>query len=319
MPTALTLESPFHKRFMAWINERFALPNGLLFLVLYFTAVFTGHFAVGGGEVEIGWRELLGFAPAWCYFLMLRIFDEHKDYDDDLVNYPDRVLQSGLITLGHLKVVGVICIAVQMFGSLLLDGGFGKVTMWWLVVFGYSLLMGKEFFVPEWLKSHFVLYAVSHMLSMPVVLIWLAQIGAGSETLPLEIGLLAGLAFLSGTAFEVTRKMRGPEEERENVDSYTKIMGTGGAPVFVFAVLTASAGVQVALLHWVFGGDVAWWWYAILVGGLVLPGATLMKFRSEPSAKMRETNEGTVALNMLMSYVVLIAAVWVHNGATLAL
>ena len=314
MATELTLQSPFSKRFMAWMNERFPLPNGLLFLVLYFTAVFTGHFAVGGGEVEIGWREVLGFAPAWCYFFMLRVFDEHKDYDEDLINYPDRVLQSGLITLDHLKVAGGLAIAVQFFGSLFLDGGFGMITMWWLAVFAYSSLMGKEFFVAEWLKSHFVLYAVSHMLSMPLVLIWLAQVGAGNETLPVEIGLLAGLAFLSGTAFEVTRKMRGPEEERDTVDSYTKIMGTGGTPIFVFAVLVASAGVQVALLHWVFDGAVAWWWYAILAGGLLLPGATLMKFRKEPSAKMRETNEGTVALNMLMSYVVLISAIGVEHG-----
>jgi 4-hydroxybenzoate polyprenyltransferase len=316
MARELTMESPFPVRFKAWIDERFALEQGILFLVLYATAVALGKMSAGAGEIGIGIGEVLGFAGAWCFFFMLRVFDEHKDYEEDCKNYPERVLQSGLITLGHLKVAGGIAIAVQLGVSLALDAGFGPVTMWWLGVFAYSALMGKEFFVGEWLSKRLLLYAVSHMVIMPLSLLWMAQIGAGEAAIPLEIGMLAGLSFLSGAAFEVTRKTRGPEEERDEVDSYSKILGTTGAPVVIFLFLAASAVVQAALLHWIFAGDVAFWWYLILAVGVLPAAATLVQFAKAPSEKGREKNEGTAALAMLTGYVVVMAAAAVARGVT---
>jgi 4-hydroxybenzoate polyprenyltransferase len=67
------------------------------------------------------------------------VFDEHKDYEVDLRNHPDRVLQSGRVTLGHLKVVGAVALAVQVATCLLEDGGVGRVTFWWALTFGWTL------------------------------------------------------------------------------------------------------------------------------------------------------------------------------------
>ena len=314
----VTPESPLVARFLAWMNERFPFSHGILFFVLYATAVIAGQMSVTGGEIAFGTREVLGFVPAWCFFFMLRVFDEHKDYEEDCKNYPDRVLQSGLITLGHLKVAGGFAIVAQFVGSLALDGGFGPITVWWFVTFGYSLLMAKEFFVGEWLGKRLALYAVSHMIVMPIAMLWMAQIGAGDTPIPWTIGLLAALSFLSGASFEVTRKMRGPEEERDEVQSYTQIMGTNGAPVFVFMLLFASTIVQAGLLHWIFDGAASWWWYVLLVAGITPAAYTLAKFRSQPSQKAREANEGSVSLAMLFSYLVVVAAIVVERGLSWA-
>ena len=44
--------------------------------------------------------ELITAAISLCLFLILiRIMDEYKDYEDDLVNYPDRPLPSGRVLL----------------------------------------------------------------------------------------------------------------------------------------------------------------------------------------------------------------------------
>jgi hypothetical protein len=269
---------------------------------------------VTASELTVSAPDLVGFLGAWAFFLMLRVFDEHKDYALDCQNHPDRVLQRGLITLEHLKAVGALCIAAQLGVSLYLDGGFGLVTGWWLGVMGYSLLMAKEFFVGEWLAARLLLYAVSHMVVMPLSLCWMAQVGAGGTLVTADVALLAGLSFLSGGAFEVTRKTRGPEEERDGVDSYSKVLGVAGSARVIMALLAASTAVQVALLHRIFGGPASWAWYGVLAAGLALPVVTLQRFTRAPSEKGREKNEALVSLSMLLSYVVVVVAALVERG-----
>lgn len=306
---SLTKDSPFPRRFLAWMHERFPFPNALLFFSLYLTAVLLGQFIHHPGDVYLGLRELLGFFPVWFFFLLLRVYDEHKDFELDCQNYPERVLQSGLITLGHLKVAGALAIAIQLGGSLLLDGRFGPITITWLIVFAYSLLMAKEFFIGEWLEKRLPLYAFSHMIIMPMALIWMVQIGARGHALPFEIILLAGLSFLSGAAFEITRKLRAPQEERPNVDSYTKYFGTSGAPLIVAILLLSSAFMLAGLTTWVFGDLPGPGWLVALFA-LILPAfRALFQFAQNPAAQTRKPTEGMVALAMLGGYLFVTVAV----------
>ena len=48
----------------------------------------------------------------------LRVFNEHAEYDDDLKYDPNRVLQSGVITLNDLRKLGAIAIGVVAFRDL---------------------------------------------------------------------------------------------------------------------------------------------------------------------------------------------------------
>ncbi|PJB40616.1 MAG: prenyltransferase [Deltaproteobacteria bacterium CG_4_9_14_3_um_filter_63_12] len=312
----LTLESPLPTRFLAWMNERFPFSHGILFFVLYATALLAGRFSASSAPLTFGLVDLLGFLPAWCFFFMLRIFDEHKDYELDCQNYPQRVLQSGLITLKHLKVAGAFAIGTQLVGSLALDWHAcgGSIGLLWSGVFVYSLLMAKEFFVSHWLARRLVLYAVSHLVVMPIAMLWMAQMGAGAGTLAPQIGLLAGLSFLSAAAFEVTRKLRAPEEERESVQSYTQVLGVRRAPILVMGLLAGSTALQVVLVHWVLAGAVSIVWYLVLGAGLLMPIVVLQRFRSTPTIKNRKANEGLVSLAMLMSYLVVVTALIVERG-----
>ncbi len=306
-------QSPSPRHLPAWFGERFPPSHGVLFLIMYVTALLFGRFLVTDGTLELGWLDAVGFVAAWSFFLMLRVFDEHKDFDADLHNHPDRVLQSGRITLGYLKVLGVFAIAAQLGLSLAFDRGFGPVTITWLVVIAWSTLMAKEFFVGEWLEERLVLYAVSHMVVMPMALVWMASMGAGEAVLPATVGLLAALSFCSGAAFEVTRKCKGKEEERDTIRAYSQIWGTTVAPLIVLVMLVISTALQVLLLRLVFD-SVHWGWYAALAAALLLPAVTLHRYRVDPTARARKANEGAVSLAMLASYVVLLAALVVERG-----
>lgn len=309
----LSSASPLPSRLLAWMNERFPASHGVLFFIMYATALLFGRSLATEGPLALGAVDLVGFVGAWSFFLMLRVFDEHKDFELDLQNHPERVLQSGLVTLGHLKVLGALAIAAQLGVSLGIDGGLGRTTAAWAVVIGWSTLMAKEFFVGEWLEKRLVLYALSHMVVMPMALVWMAQMGAPGSTLPLDVGLLAALSFLSGAAFEITRKAKGPEEERDTIRSYSQVWGTTGASVIVAVLLLASLGVQALLLRGIFGAP-HWGWYL----GLAVPAlpalTTLHFYRVSPSVAGRERNEGAVSVAMLGSYVVLVAALVAARG-----
>jgi len=308
------MNDPLHRRFSAWMSERFPPSHSALFLVLYATALLYGRFGAQEGALRIGLGDVPGFLAVWCFFFMLRIFDEHKDLETDSANHPDRVLQSGLVTLGHLKAAGAAAVALQLGVSLWLDQGLGRITWLWFAVMGWSALMAAEFFCRAWLVERLLLYAFSHMLVMPLALVWMAQMGAGTDPAPAGVGWLALLSFFSGAAFEVTRKTRGPEEERPGVDSYTRALGVNVASLLVIGLLAASAAVQVVLLQSILGSP-PWYWYALLLASAALPAAPLLRFRAAPSARGRERNEALVSVSMLAGYVIVLAALLAERGA----
>ncbi len=303
----------------AWFQERFPPAHGVLFAVMFVTALLYGRFLTWEGEVTLWPFDVVGFVAVWCFFLTLRVFDEHKDYELDLRNHPDRVLQSGRVTLGHLKWVGGVAILAQAVGSAAIDaqaypaGDFGGTVGWWLLVITWTSLMGKEFFASEWLEERLVLYALSHMVVMPLALVWMARMGTGTNALPLDVAWLAGLSFLSGAAFEVTRKAKGAEEERATIQSYSQVWGPRGAAAVVGVLLVAQAAVEVAMLRLILE-DVGPGWYAGIVVPTLLPFVGLALYAKDPTAKARKVNEAATSLAMLAAYVVLSAALISARG-----
>ena len=310
----LTTESPLSSRLIAWMHERFPLENAVLFVVLYVAAVSVGKTLTTEGAVLWTALDVAASLAAWCFFLMLRVFDEHKDYELDCHNHPQRVLQSGLITLGHLKVLGALAIVTQIGFSVALDQGLGPITLVWAVVMTWSALMAVEFFCGEWLEKRLVLYALSHMLVMPMSLVWMAQMGAKEATLPLSIGALAGLSFLSGAAFEVTRKLKAPEDERDTIDSYTKVLGTTRAPVVVMVLLSLGTATLYGLVGVLTERPVGLGWTAALIAVMLPALVSLQRFRQAPSMKAVKTCEGMVALCMLSGYVIMLVAIGLERG-----
>lgn len=310
----LSMQSPFIRRFYAWVQERFPLANALLFFALWAAAFVSGRVlsTPKTQAPKLAILSVLGFFGAWGYFLLLRVYDEHKDYELDVHNYPDRILQSGLITLNHLKIAGVLAVLVQLGVTLWLGQGPGPALWSWLVVMTWSALMAKEFFIGSWLEKRLVLYALSHMIVMPMALVWMAHLGAQGAWLPQSIGWLAGAAFCSGAAFEVTRKTRAPEEERDTVDSYARVLGLGTACVVVLIFLSISVGCQLMLLSAT--RELTVGWIIGCIAPLGLPLWAFVRFIRDPKLKRRDTNEASVALAMLAGYIIIIAAMLTARG-----
>lgn len=283
----------FARRFVSYLNERFPpIANVLLILTYYSSNQFLAIALTRPGRVMHYDRwSFLGMLMLVSFFFHIRVFDEHKDYDEDCRHYPHRVLQRGLVTLRHLKIAAALAIAMQI--AIVIARGV-EATVAWAIAFGFTLLMLREFFAGEFLKRRFLLYATSHMLIMP--LLSLLVFSFATERWPWEapawFWVYACVGFFVTFNWEVSRKIRAPEQEIDGVDSYTKIFGTYGAAYLVLGIRAIDTALVALVGHHL---RVASWFYLALAAlyAVCLFGFFQYRFRPTPRhAKMMEVYAG---------------------------
>lgn len=309
---------PFSRRFSAWAAERFPAPLLLIAILSGAASVLLGMRVLAGSQAApVGLVDLAGPLAFYLFLFVLRVMDEHKDFADDVVNHPERVLQRGLITLGSLRVLAFVAVALQLGVSLWADGGFGWVTIAWLVAFAWSLLMLKEFFVGEWLKPRMMTYAVTHAVVTPLTTVWLVFLGArgapGAHGWVVAVWALT--AMMTGLTFELTRKTFVPADERAGIDSYSKVLGVRGAVSLILGTMALSVVGFVAAVGIL--QDRVPLWTPVAAGALLVVCAVpyfsfLKKLKSGSTSRI----EGAAALQMIGTYVMMVVAMIVEGGIT---
>jgi 4-hydroxybenzoate polyprenyltransferase len=133
-----------------------------------------------------------------------------------------------------------------------------------LIAIGFSILMLKEFFIKDWLRHHFLLYATSHMLIMPLfaMVIFSATTHTYLWEAPYWYWFYSFVGFFVTFNWEVSRKIRAPKDEIQGVDSYTKIFGTYGAGYMVLLIRVIDTAM-VALVGMTIGAGP--WFFAALI------------------------------------------------------
>ena len=305
----LTTESSLTARLGAYLNERFPLiSHGILIISYYSSNQFLAEILTKPDEkLKYTIGSLLGAITLFCMFLHLRVFDEHKDYEEDLKHYPDRVLQSGLISLKHLKILGAIAIGLELLLSAIwMPLGKPAALVAVVIAIVYSVLMPKEFFVGQWLKRHFLVYTVSHMLIMPIfgLVVFSFATGQYPWEAPPWFWVYAFVGFFVTLNWEISRKIRAPEQEIDGVDSYTKIFGTYGAAYAVLIVRVIDTGI-VALVGWHIGASAWFYWALVGLFFLCLIGFYQYRFNtSAKTAKRMETYAGLyiIAFDLILAF-----------------
>lgn len=292
-----------HSRFQRWWiyqRERFPLAaHSPLVAAMSFGALGYAA-AVGDSALNLlalvfCWLGLLGF------FFLLRVADEFKDYDTDCRHRPYRPVPRGLISLRELALAAAGVVVLQVLLALWLDPGILlPLTMAWL----WLALMTREFFAPAWLEARPLLYLVSHMLIMPLLMLYaLAHSGVWQP----DMWWLLAIAFGVGLCIEIGRKLRRPEDEEPGVDTYSKVWGRAVsssawlAAVSVTLVLMALAARQLGAGFWV------WLPVLLLVCG---SGLTLLFYLRHPNGPAAKFFEGLSASTTLVVYLLLGALPW---------
>ncbi len=298
----LSTESPFASRFIAWMKERFPLiSHGILIVSYYSSNQFLAEVLTRPDErlfYTLG--SLLGAFTLLCIFFHLRIFDEHKDYEEDCRNYPDRVLQKGLISLRHLKIAGAIVIFLELLcAACWMPTGKPAALVAVLATLGFSLLMLKEFFVPQWLKKHFLIYAISHMMIMPLIAMVVFSFTTGEYfwNAPGWFWLYAFVGFFVTLNWEISRKIRSQDQEIDGVDSYTRIFGVRGAAHAVLIVRVIDT-LLVAVVGWHLQASV--WFYVALIVLFCVCLTGYFNYLSDSNAKNAKRMETYAGIYIIM-------------------
>ena len=161
--------------------------------------------------------------------LLIRVMDEFKDYEDDLINFPDRPLPSAQVKKSDLKFLGGLCFVLPLILNVPNAKMFGGVVICLL----YSLFMLKWFFFEEKMRKSLPLALITHH---PIAYLYLIYMGIcfleaqGLEHSP-ETWSLFWIILpvgLPSTNWEFSRKLRAPQEE-DTYTTYSKIWGSRNA------------------------------------------------------------------------------------------
>ena len=213
------------RRFWIYQKERFPFfGHGLLIGSFSFCAISYSRLVSGFDTFISPWLFLLCLTNTIGIFFILRIYDEHKDAEDDKKYRTELPVPRGLISLRELRRIGISTFAIL----LLLNAIFEPLVLLPLtLVFIWMWLMGKEFFVRKWLLKRQFWYVVSHMLIIPFVDIFASSFDwyLNGRSAPSGLLFFFALSFINGLVLEVGRKLKSPDQEKEGVKTYSVLLG----------------------------------------------------------------------------------------------
>jgi 4-hydroxybenzoate polyprenyltransferase len=281
-------EASLFKRFNIYQKERFPLMgHGILVASFSFSAISYSRICRGAAGF-VDWDIFfIGIFTTVSLFLLVRIFDEFKDAEDDARYRKNLPVPRGVVKLRELMILGILVAALQIIINLIF---LPKMLIIYFIVIGYLLLMGKEFFVAEWLKKHQFWYITSHMLIIPLVDVYASGLDWLLEGVSAPIGLIFffAVSFMNGIVLEIGRKIRIPEKEANGVLTYTSMLGTAKAVWLWLGVLFITLALSIAAANYAGYGKMA----LIILGTIfvvcAIPAFLFLKNNSEKLSKTIE-------------------------------
>ena len=234
------------KRLYIYQKERFPLLGYIILVASFSFSAIAYSRICRGAEGFVSWKiYLVGIFTTITLFLLVRIFDEFKDAEDDAKFRKELPVPRGLISLRELAIMGIVIVILQIVVNLFF---FPKMLIIYFIIIGYLSLMGKEFFIAEWLKKNQFWYVTSHMFIIPLVDIYASGLDWLLEGVSAPAGLLFffAVSYMNGIVLEIGRKIRTPEKESHGVLSYTSMLGTNRAVILWIIILLVTLSLSIA-------------------------------------------------------------------------
>ncbi len=230
----------FIKKWYTYQKERFPVLMFGIYILSIVIAVFSfGNF---NNNETINYTTIVPmFLVAFLQFLMVRIVDEFKDYEEDCKYRSYRPVPRGLITLHELKVLFIICVILQFTITILYGNGIISIILlgiMWL----YFVIMSEGFFIKSFLDKHILIEVWLDEIMMPIMIAFLLTFTPymndnasifmilPNANVPVYMSLsnakyLLAMSYIVSCIVEVARKIRAKEQEEKGVKTYTAVFG----------------------------------------------------------------------------------------------
>jgi 4-hydroxybenzoate polyprenyltransferase len=300
-PTVLEADKPFLARLWIYQAERFPIfQHGLMIVTFTFSAIAYCRICRGQTDFVTLPDFAVGAMTSFGFFLLLRLLDEFKDAKEDAAFRPYRPVPRGLVKLKELGwlAVGVVLLQVAINWFVL-----PKMLWAYGIGLGFIAVMTKEFFVSKWLKSHPIVYMLSHMAVMPVIDFYttgLDWINAGAKA-PEGLLFFLLVTFLNGLVIEIGRKIRAEEAEEQGVETYSFLWGAKKATVVWLGLLVLTFVIANLASYFAGFGNQAILGFVGLLVGCAMPALKFLKTNAQPDAKKIELAAGIWTIGMYLT------------------
>lgn len=245
----------FLKKWYTYQKERFPI----LTFGIYVLSIVIAVFSYTNSKVTraVDYMIILPmFLVTFLQFLMTRIVDEFKDYEEDCKYRPYRPVPRGLIKLKELKVLFIICIILQFFITIIFGKGMISIIslgIMWI----FFAIMSKGFFIKKTLDKHILLEVTLDEIMMPLMIAFLITFTPYiNKNNPISMNVsnifnaktLLIMSYIVSWIVEVARKIRSKEQEEKGVKTYTAVLGITKATVLLTVLETFLAIMQYLIL-----------------------------------------------------------------------
>lgn len=206
------------------------LLGAMVFLEIYFIVLLNS----GVTEFRLGIQEIVCGFTVFSFLCWLRIADDFKDYELDCRLFAHRPLPSGRVKKKDLAIFVSILIAVTLVLNLIFMNNF----LFCLFLYTYGSLMAIWFFQKHKIQKSLPLALVTHnpvQMIMNIYIISFTVIKYDIAPFSLTNILAAFTLYFPALIWEVTRKIRAPQDETEYV-TYSKLFGYRKATNFALLV-----------------------------------------------------------------------------------
>ena len=241
----------FFKKWYTYQKERFPVLafGSYVFAIAFATYCFSNsefNKVYPLGTSFFDWKIILTmFVLGLLQFLMVRIIDEFKDYEEDCKYRPYRPVPRGLITLKELKVLFIICAILQIAITAIVNRYALKyLVLLWIVFY----LMTKGFFIKKVLDKHILLEVTFDEIMMPILVVFLSKFPNGRIFLTNRYFLFLFMTYVVSWIIEIARKVRCKEDEEEGVRTYTALFGINKAMLLLNLLQLILTTIQTLIL-----------------------------------------------------------------------
>ena len=219
------------------------LLDGIIFFEIYFIILLNN----GVTHFHITAAEFIGGFTVFSFLCWLRIADDFKDYELDCRLFRERPLPSGRV---RKKDLGIF-IGLLIAATVLLNVIFMNNIPFFVFLYVYGTLMSMWFFQKKKIQKSLPLALVTHnpvQMILNIYIISFTVIKYGLNALTLTTVLAAFTLYFPALIWEISRKIKAPEDETEYV-TYSKLFGYRRATRFVLILTIADIITNFLLVY----------------------------------------------------------------------
>jgi len=294
---------------MLYLWETYPPPAAFLLANLQFFCLYSLLFwANNAPQIIVNKGAVVGVITCFLFMLFLRVADELKDVEVDIVMFPDRPLPSGRVLESDLWIV----LIVTLEGMFAINTLYPHGWISFIVLATYAILTFKYFFLEEYIANNLLLAFISHNPLTLLVGFYILSIPANGFKWSLwscKSILLAVWFWFFGIIWEFTRKIRAPENET-NYMTYSRLFGLNNSIYLTSSLMTAQFVIISILAYHHKLSNLA---FSILFLTLIsCIGYFLMFLKSNNKTKYKIMPAGAVYL--FLNLIVLLSDIIIRKG-----